>query len=242
MKLIKVAVACVNQTPFAWDDNFAHLRMAIEHARAEGVDAAVPARARDHRLRLRGRVLHGRPAGHRVRAARGARAADARAWSSRSALPVYHEKALYNAAALLADGEIVGFVGEAVPRRRRHPLRAALVQGVAGRRGRRARAHRRRTARSAATRSATSCSTSATSASASRSARTRGSRTARAPTSRCAASTSCCNPSASHFAFGKFAVRQRFVVEGSRAFGVAYLYANLLGNEAGRVDLRRRRR
>src|SRR6185436_15628552 len=44
-----------------------------------------------------------------------------------------------------------------------------------------------------------------------------------------------CNPSASHFAFGKFAVRQRFVIEGSRAFGVAYLYANLLGNEAGRV-------
>src|SRR6185437_7149017 len=43
------------------------------------------------------------------------------------------------------------------------------------------------------------------------------------------------NPSASHFAFDKFAVRQRFVVEGSRAFGVAYLYANLLGNEAGRV-------
>src|SRR5689334_25421633 len=26
-----------------------------------------------------------------------------------------------------------------------------------------------------------------------------------------------------------------FVIEGSRAFGVAYLYANLLGNEAGRV-------
>ena len=37
MKLIKVAVACVNQTPFAWDGNFAHLRMAIDHARAEGV-------------------------------------------------------------------------------------------------------------------------------------------------------------------------------------------------------------
>ncbi|MGE3767478.1 MAG: NAD(+) synthase, partial [Kofleriaceae bacterium] len=44
-----------------------------------------------------------------------------------------------------------------------------------------------------------------------------------------------CNPSASHFAFGKYAVRQRFVIEGSRAFGVAYLYANLLGNEAGRI-------
>jgi NAD+ synthase (glutamine-hydrolysing) len=43
------------------------------------------------------------------------------------------------------------------------------------------------------------------------------------------------NPSASHFAFGKFEVRRRFVLEGSRAFGVVYLFANLLGNEAGRV-------
>jgi NAD+ synthase (glutamine-hydrolysing) len=43
------------------------------------------------------------------------------------------------------------------------------------------------------------------------------------------------NPSASHFAFGKHAVRERLVLEGSRAFGVAYLYANLLGNEAGRA-------
>ena len=43
------------------------------------------------------------------------------------------------------------------------------------------------------------------------------------------------NPSASHFAFGKSQVRRRFVVEGSRAFGCAYVYSNLLGNEAGRV-------
>ncbi len=43
------------------------------------------------------------------------------------------------------------------------------------------------------------------------------------------------NPSASHFAFGKLAVRQRFVIEGCRAFGCAYVYANLLGNEAGRA-------
>lgn len=43
------------------------------------------------------------------------------------------------------------------------------------------------------------------------------------------------NPSASHFAFGKLEVRKRFVLEGSRAFGVSYLYANLLGNEAGRA-------
>ncbi len=43
------------------------------------------------------------------------------------------------------------------------------------------------------------------------------------------------NPSASHFAFGKHAVRQRFVLEGSRAFNVSYIYANLLGNESGRA-------
>ena len=43
------------------------------------------------------------------------------------------------------------------------------------------------------------------------------------------------NPSASHFAFGKRVTRERLVVEGSRAFNVTYLYANLLGNEAGRA-------
>ncbi len=43
------------------------------------------------------------------------------------------------------------------------------------------------------------------------------------------------NPSASHFAFGKQEVRRWLVLEGSRAFGVSYVYANLLGNEAGRV-------
>ena len=43
------------------------------------------------------------------------------------------------------------------------------------------------------------------------------------------------NPSASHFAFGKIEVRRQFVTEGSRAFGAAYVYSNLLGNEAGRA-------
>ena len=43
------------------------------------------------------------------------------------------------------------------------------------------------------------------------------------------------NPSASHFAFGKHSVRQRFVLEGSRAFNVTYVYANLVGNESGRA-------
>ncbi len=43
------------------------------------------------------------------------------------------------------------------------------------------------------------------------------------------------NPSASHFAFGKHEIRKRFVIEGSRAFHVSYVYANLLGCDAGRI-------
>ncbi|HEY9714462.1 MAG TPA: nitrilase-related carbon-nitrogen hydrolase, partial [Chroococcales cyanobacterium] len=43
------------------------------------------------------------------------------------------------------------------------------------------------------------------------------------------------NPSASHFSFGKMNTRKRLVLEGSRAFGVTYVYVNMLGNEAGRV-------
>jgi NAD+ synthase (glutamine-hydrolysing) len=43
------------------------------------------------------------------------------------------------------------------------------------------------------------------------------------------------NPSASHFAFNKHQVRRRFVLEGSRAFNVSYVYSNLTGNESGRA-------
>jgi len=43
------------------------------------------------------------------------------------------------------------------------------------------------------------------------------------------------NPSASHFAFGKQDERRRLVVDSSRAFKSAYIYANLCGNEAGRA-------
>jgi NAD+ synthase (glutamine-hydrolysing) len=43
------------------------------------------------------------------------------------------------------------------------------------------------------------------------------------------------NPSASHFAIGKHEIRKRLVLEGARAFGVVYVYANQLGNESGRI-------
>jgi len=43
------------------------------------------------------------------------------------------------------------------------------------------------------------------------------------------------NPSASHFAFAKSMTRRRLVEEASRSLGVTYVYSNLVGNEAGRV-------
>ena len=43
------------------------------------------------------------------------------------------------------------------------------------------------------------------------------------------------NPSASHFAFGKWAVRERLVAEASRAYTCTYVYANHVGNDSGRI-------
>ncbi len=43
------------------------------------------------------------------------------------------------------------------------------------------------------------------------------------------------NPSASHFALGKFATRSRLVADRSRALQVNYVYSNLVGLESGRV-------
>ncbi|MDW3194726.1 MAG: NAD(+) synthase [Cytophagales bacterium] len=43
------------------------------------------------------------------------------------------------------------------------------------------------------------------------------------------------NPSASHFAFRKGAFRENLVAKSSKRFNCAYLYTNLLGNEAGRM-------
>lgn len=43
------------------------------------------------------------------------------------------------------------------------------------------------------------------------------------------------NPTASHFSFGKSKVRQALSCEGSRIIDGVYVFANLLGNESGRV-------
>lgn len=233
MRLVKIAVACVNQTPFAWDDNFVHLRLAIEHARAEGAtmlclpELAITGYGCEDAFFMDGLQ-------DTAFAQLEALAALTHGMVVAVGLPVYHEKALYNCAALLVDGVIAGFVGKQFlagdgihyePRWfkawpagevdvlertqpdgsiKKYPIGDLLFDVGDIRIG-------FEICEDAwvANRPGTDLSL-------------RG-------------ADILCNPSASHFAFGKFAVRQRFVIEGSRAFGVAYLYANLLGNEAGRI-------
>ncbi len=43
------------------------------------------------------------------------------------------------------------------------------------------------------------------------------------------------NPSASHFAFGKTKTRENLAIDASKNYNLVYLYANLLGNESGRM-------
>lgn len=233
MKLIKVAVACVNQTPFAWDDNHAHLVEAIERARAAGVtvlclpELAITGYACEDAFFMDGLQDH-------AFAQLEALAPLTRGMVVAVGLPLYHEKALYNAAALIADGTIVGFTAkqflagdgihyeprwfkawpagdaDVLERTRadgsiaRYPIGDLVFDVGDVRLG------------------FEICEDAWVANRPGVDLALRG-------------VDIICNPSASHFAFGKFAVRQRFVIEGSRAFGVAYLYANLLGNEAGRV-------
>jgi len=233
MRLVKLAVACVNQTPFAWDDNFVHMKLAIEHARAEGAtllclpELAVTGYGCEDAFFMDGLQ-------DTAFTQLEALAALTQGMAVAVGIPVYHEKALYNCAALLVDGKIAGFVGKQFlagdgihyePRWfkawpageidvlervaadgsvKKYPIGDILFDVGDIRIG-------FEICEDAwvANRPGTDLSL-------------RG-------------ADIMCNPSASHFAFGKFAVRQRFVIEGSRAFGVAYLYANLLGNEAGRI-------
>ncbi|CAN5803902.1 NAD(+) synthase [soil metagenome] len=233
MKLIKVAVACVNQTPFAWDSNFAHLVTAIDQARAQGAtvlclpELAISGYSCEDAFQIHG--LHDTAFDLLDRLA-----PLTTGMVVAVGLPIYHQKAVYNAAALLANGEIVGFVAKqflagdgihyeprwfkAWPAGEIDTLERTLADGSI----------RRFPIGDlvfdigdirfgfeicedawVANRPGTDLAL-------------RG-------------ADVLLNPSASHFAFGKFTVRQRFVIEGSRAYGVAYLYANLMGNEAGRV-------
>ena len=136
--------------------------------------------------------------------------------------------ALYNTAAVACDGKCWAR-GEAAPGGRRHPLRAAVVSPLAG--GRCAEAWRSAGSEYPLGDLLFECGGVRIGFEICRDAwvadRT-GARLAQR------GADVLLNPSASHFAFAKQQIRERFVLEGSRAFCVSYAYANLLGNEAGR--------
>jgi NAD+ synthase (glutamine-hydrolysing) len=233
MKLIRVGVAVLNQTPLAWDENLANIVRAIETARAAGVtllclpEMAVTGYGCEDAFFMTGlQDQVWQQLDRLAEASRGMVVA--------VGVPLYHEKALYNAAALLVDGEVAGFIGKqflagdgihyeprwfkAWPADEVDELERPLPDGGVARYpigdlvfevgGIRIGFEICEDAW-VANRPGTGLALRGVDV--------------------------LLNPSASHFAFGKFAVRQRFVIEGSRAFGVAYLYSNLLGNEAGRI-------
>jgi NAD+ synthase (glutamine-hydrolysing) len=228
MKLLCVAAATLNQTPLDWDGNRKNIISAIEAARAAGVsvlclpelcitgygceDAFLAPGTQAMALTVLEEILP-----------------FARGLLVSVGLPLFHNKALYNTCALLADGKLSGFVAK----------RALSGDGI----------HYEPRwfkpwppgARTAVTVLGQSvplgdiffdcagvrigfeiCEDAWV-------AQRRGAELALTGVDLIL------NPSASHFAFGKQEVRRRLVLEGSRAFGVSYVYANLLGNEAGRA-------
>jgi NAD+ synthase (glutamine-hydrolysing) len=238
MQLIKVAAAVLNQTPLAWDSNKAHILEAIDQARRQNVsilclpelcitgygceDAFLSANTR----RMAWRVLE-------------EIAPASRAMIVSVGLPLLHNNVLYNTACLLVDGKIAGFTakrflaGDGIhyeprwfkpwPAGRQatvtvdtdgpmvgtaHPTEYPLGDLYFDCGGVRIGFEICEDAW-VANRPGSSLSLDGVDL--------------------------ILNPSASHFAFGKDDVRERFVLEGSRAFGVSYVYSNLLGNEAGRA-------
>jgi NAD+ synthase (glutamine-hydrolysing) len=224
---IRLAAATVNQTPIAWGTNTRHLRAALAAARDAGVgilclpelcitgygcedmffSAGVQATALEQLQEL-------------VR--------DTKDLVACFGLPVFYEGGLYNAAAVASDGRLIGLVakqhlaGDGIhyePRWfRRWPAGVVGSVEIGGQEfpigdllfdcgGVRIGFEICRDAWVAG--------------------RT-GARLAQR------GADVLLNPSASHFAFAKQQIRERFVLEGSRAFCVSYAYANLLGNEAGR--------
>ncbi len=228
MKLIKVAAAVLNQTPLAWDENQAHIVAAIQAARADDVSI----------LCLPELCISGygcEDAFHSAGVLKTAQEVlaeilpETRGMIVSLGLPVKHEGSLFNGACLIVDGKLVGLAakqnlaGDGIhyeprwfkpwPKTKRDKVELCgklvpigdLIFDCGGVRL-----------------GFEVC---------------RDAWVGDRPGGLLAARgvDIILNPSASHFAFGKHEIRKRFVLEGSRAFNVSYIYTNLLGNEAGRA-------
>ena len=228
MKLIKAAAAALNQTPLAWEQNKANILGAIAQARHEGVSL----------LCLPELCITGYGCEDAFHSAGVSRMAlgvlceivpETKGMIVAMGLPVLHGDALYNAVCLAVDGRIAGFAAKrflageglhyeprwfkAWPEGKQSEIR---VEGRAYPFGD----------------VYFDCGEVKIGFEICEDAWV-ASRPAAAQAFK--GVDIILNPSASHFAFGKHEVRKRLVLESSRAFGVTYIYANLLGNEAGRV-------
>jgi len=228
MQLVKVAAATLNQTPLDWDGNERRLREMLARARQDGVSVlCLP------ELCISGYGCEDAFLSPAVRATAlevlAALVPDTRGMIACFGLPLAHQKGIYNVCALAVDGGLAGFVakralaGDGIHYEPRWfkpwPAGARTTTNVLGQEkpigdvlfdcgGVRIGFEICEDAWMAERRGAELSLSGA---------------------------DLILNPSASHFAFGKHVVRRRLVLEGSRAFGVTYLYANLLGNEAGRA-------
>ncbi|MGC4095354.1 MAG: NAD(+) synthase [Polyangiaceae bacterium] len=228
MRLLRVAAATLNQTPLDWDQNRRNIASAIEAARREGVGIlCLP------ELCITGYGCEDAflaPGTHRLaEEVLGEIVPLTRGIVVSVGLPVRHNKAVFNCCALIADGQLLGVVAKrALPGDGIHYEPRWFKPWPQGKRTR---------------------------------VRLLGESVplgdwvfdvggvkigfeicedawiAQRPGVDLAlrAVDVILNPSASHFAFGKHEIRRRLVLEGSRAFGVVYVYSNLLGNEAGRA-------
>jgi NAD+ synthase (glutamine-hydrolysing) len=224
---IRLAAAALNQTPLDWDGNSRRIRAAFAAARGQGVGIlCLP------ELCITGygcEDMFFSPGVQKTALAMLLELLpDTKGLVACLGLPVFHDGGIYNAAAVVCDGRLLGFVakqhlaGDGIhyePRWfRRWPARVVSAIDVEGKSypigdllfdcgGVRIGLEICRDAWVA-------------------------DRTGAQLAKRGA--DVLLNPSASHFAFAKQQIRERFVLEGSRAFCVSYAYCNLLGNEAGR--------
>lgn len=228
MRLVRVAAGALNQTPLAWDENRRNILDAIEAARSEDVsilclpELCITGYGCEDAFHSAGTAAIAQQVlGEIVPATKGLIVS--------VGLPVMHRNALYNAACLLVDGAIAGFVakrylaGDGIHYEPRWfkpwPEDVQVTVEIGGseypfgdlyfdcggiRIG------------------FEICEDAWV---------------AKRPGAALALKgvDVILNPSASHFSFGKLETRKRFVIEGSRAFGLSYVYANLLGNESGRA-------
>jgi len=228
MQLIKVAAATLNQIPLDWDGNQARIVRAIRAARQEGAalvvlpEMCIPGYGCEDAFQSRGVTLESwRILQELLPETRGLVVA--------LGLPIMHRGMLYNAACLVADGELLGLIakrflaGDGVHYEPRwfkpwpagkhitwkhdgqsYPLGDLLFDIGGVRVG------------------FEICEDAWV---------------PRRPGPELAAQgvDIILNPSASHFAFDKHEIRKQIVIDASRSFGVTYVYTSLVGNESGRV-------